>query len=136
MPNQHLTSVQWTAEHWTTDLYQAIDAKDTRRFLSFLTDDARFRYANHPPAIGHTAIGAAVDGFFASIRSSHHDILNNWEPPGHLVSQGMVSYTRLDGGTVTLPFVNVFTMRDKMIQDYQIYVDATPLYAPAALTTS
>ncbi|MEO8345458.1 MAG: nuclear transport factor 2 family protein [Betaproteobacteria bacterium] len=126
MPGTYLTTA-----HWTAELYQAIDSKDTRRFLSFLTDDARFQYGNHTPAIGSVAIGTAVDGFFSSIRASHHDILNNWEPQGHLISQGMVSYTRLDGGTVTLPFVNVFAMRDKLVRDYMIYVDATPLYAPA-----
>jgi SnoaL-like domain len=130
MPNTNLTTA-----HWTAELYQAIDAKNTQRFLTFLTDDAQFRFGNHPPAIGPAAIGAAVDGFFASIRSSHHDILNNWEPQGHLISQGRVSYTRLDGGTVTLPFVNVFAMRDKLVQDYQIYIDATPLYAPATAIT-
>jgi hypothetical protein len=118
--------------HWTAPLYQAIDAKDSRRFLSFLTENAQFRFGNNPPAIGHAAIGAAVDGFFASIRSSRHDILNNWAPPGHLVSQGMVTYIRHDGGTLTLPFVNVFNMGGNLVQDYLIYIDATPLYAPAA----
>ena len=118
--------------HWTTDLYKAIDAKDTRRFLSFLTETAQFRYGNYPPAVGHAAIGAAVDGFFASIRSSRHDILNNWEPPGHLVSQGLVTYIRLDGRSVTVPFVNVFNMSGQLVQDYLIYIDNTPLYAPAA----
>ena len=70
--------------------------------------------------------------FFASIHSSHHDILNNWEPAGHLVSQGMVTYTRLDGRKVTVPFVNIFNMQGKLVQDYLIYIDNTPLYAPAA----
>jgi ketosteroid isomerase-like protein len=118
--------------HWTDELYKAIDAKDTKRFLSYLTEDAQFRFANHPPAVGQAAIGAAVDGFFASIRGSRHAILHNWEPPGHLVSQGMVTYTRHDGSNLTLPFVNVFNMRGHLIQDYLIYIDATPLYAPAA----
>ena len=49
-----------------------------------------------------------------------------------LVSQGVVTYTRLDGGKVTVPFVNVFSMQGKLVQDYLIYVDNTPLYAPAA----
>jgi len=118
--------------HWTADLYKAIDAKDTKRFLSYLTENAQFRFGNYPPAVGRAAIVAAVDGFFASIHSSHHDILNNWEPAGHLVSQGMVTYTRLDGRKVTVPFVNVFNMQGKLVQDYLIYIDNTPLYAPAA----
>lgn len=118
--------------HWTAALYQAIDAKDTRRFLSYLTEDATFRFGNNPPAVGQGAIGAAVDGFFASIRSSRHDILHNWEPPGHLVSQGTVTYVRHDGRSLALPFVNVFNMRGRLVHDYLIYIDATPLYAPAA----
>ena len=118
--------------HWTVELYKAIDAKDTRRFLSFLTENAQFRFGNYPPAVGHAAIGAAVDAFFASIRSSRHDILNNWEPQGHLVSQGIVTYVRQDGRSVTVPFVNVFNMRGNLVQDYLIYIDNTPLYAAAA----
>jgi ketosteroid isomerase-like protein len=116
---------------WTPGLFESIDAKDTPRFLSFLTDGAQFRYANNPPAKGKTAIGAAVDGFFASIRASRHDIANTWAPPGHVVCQGDVTYTRHDGSSLTLPFVNVFTMNGDLIQDYLIYIDATPLYAPA-----
>lgn len=117
--------------HWTDALYNAIDGKDTPRFLSFLTETAQFRFANNPPVVGHAAIGAAVDGFFASIGGSRHEILNNWEPQGHLVSQGLVTYTRQNGSTLTLPFVNVFAIRGKLVQDYFIYIDATPLYAPA-----
>jgi len=44
----------------------------------------------------------------------------------------MVTYTRHDGTNLTLPFVNVFAMRGDLIQDYLIYIDATPLYAPPA----
>ena len=43
-----------------------------------------------------------------------------------------MTYVRLDGRSVTVPFVNVFAMRGNLVQDYLIYIDNTPLYAPAA----
>jgi ribosome-associated toxin RatA of RatAB toxin-antitoxin module len=117
---------------WTTELFESIDGKNTPRFLSFLTVDAQFRFANNPPAIGAAAIGAAVDGFLASIRASRHEIHNVWATTGHVICQGTVTYTRHDGSSLALPFVNVFAMSGNLIQDYLIYIDATPLYAHGA----
>jgi len=115
---------------WMSAVLASVDAMDTPRFLSFLTEDAAFRFANAPAAAGREAVGAMVSGFFASIKACRHEIRNAWAPPGHAVCQGLVTYTRHDGGLLTLPFVNVFVMRQGRIADYQIYIDATPLYAP------
>ena len=114
---------------WTTALFASIDAKDTPRFLTFLTDDAAFQFANAPAAVGKPAIGAAVDGFFGTIRASRHDIARTWAQPEHVICQGSVTYTRHDGGTITLPFANILGMRGGLIDDYRIYIDATPLFA-------
>ncbi len=114
---------------WSTSLFASIDAKDTPRFLSFLAENAEFRFANAPPAVGKAAIGAAVDNFFAAIRGSRHDIARSWMQPGHYICQGTVTYTRHDGREVTVPFANVLGMRDGLIDDYRIYIDATPLFA-------
>lgn len=114
---------------WIPALFSNIDAKDTARFLDFLTDDAEFRFGNAPAVVGKPAIGAAVDGFFASIRGSRHDLVRSWAPQGHCICQGSVSYARLDGSSVTVPFVNVLGMRDSLINDYRIYIDLSPLYA-------
>ena len=97
-------------------------------FLSFLTGDAAFHFANAPAAIGTAAIGDAVNGFFASINACSHEIDNAWAPPSHAICQGNVCYTRLDGSTLTLAFVNIFIMRQGKICDYRIYVDASELY--------
>ena len=55
-----------TPLEWTPTLFASIDAKDTSRFLSFLSDDASFRFANLPAAVGQDAIRQAVNGFLAS----------------------------------------------------------------------
>ena len=114
---------------WWRGLCERIDAKDTRAFVSYLTADAEFRFANGPSAIGHDAIGAAVDGFWASIRGSRHEIHRVWGDDASGVCEGTCTYTRLDGSTVTIPFVDVLYFRDGLAEKYYIYMDAAPLWA-------
>lgn len=114
------------------DLFRAVDTKDTQRFLGFLTPDATFRFGNGPTVSGRTAIGEAVARFFASIHALDHRLLATWKDTDSLVCQGDVTYTRHDGSAVTLPFVNLFRLRDSLIREYLIYIDATPLFAPQA----
>ena len=118
-----------TPTEWTPALFASIDAKDTSRFLSFLSDDASFRFANLPAAVGLDAIRAAVDGFFAGIARSRHDVSNVWTPAGTVICEGQVTYTRLDGGVLSVPFVNVFGMAGALIRVYSIYVDASALFS-------
>jgi hypothetical protein len=40
-----------------------------------------------------------------------------------------VTYTRLDGSTLTVPFANVFVLKGAEIQSYRIYIDNSPLFA-------
>jgi len=51
------------------DLFRSIDAKDSARFVRFLTPDATFRFGNAPAIAGHAAIEQAVAGFFASLKA-------------------------------------------------------------------
>jgi hypothetical protein len=50
------------------DLFAAIDAKDTERFLGFLTDEASFRFGSAQAVQGREAIHRAVDGLPALYR--------------------------------------------------------------------
>ena len=117
------------AKQWWTDLLASIDGKDTARFLSFLAEDAEFRFGNGPSTVGHAAIGAAVSGFFGTIARSRHELLGTWDGPDSAVAEGTVTYTRLDGSTLTLPFVDVLYFRDGKIGRYLIYIDVNPLFA-------
>ncbi len=113
---------------WVNQLFQSIDAMDTNRFLSFINNDAQFRFGNAPPVVGKEAIGQAVDGFFASIKAIEHRLLDTWTHPDAVICQGEVTYTRHDNSHVTLPFVNVFGMKGNLVKDYLIYMDINPLY--------
>ena len=47
-------------QDWLEPLFASIDARDTPRFLTFLTEDAVFRYGSGAPVVGRASIGAAV----------------------------------------------------------------------------
>lgn len=115
--------------NWTPVLFACIDAKDTDGFLSYLCDDATFRFANQPPSVGHLAIGAAVAGFFAAIGACRHEVTNVWTPGDAVICQGQVTYTRHDGSVLSVPFVNVLAMAGELIREYSIYVDASALFS-------
>lgn len=118
------------ATQWTHDLFRAIDRMDSPAFAGFLAEDAVFRFGNMPEVKGRGAITTAVEQFFSSIRGLRHRILHAWEQGSHVIVQGEVTYTRKDGKIVTVPFANIFWTVDGKVQEYLIYVDVSPLFAP------
>jgi ketosteroid isomerase-like protein len=110
-------------------LHDAIDAMNADAFCAWLTPDALFRFGNHPPVVGQAAIHAAVTGFWGTIEASRHHLVRLWSDGDDVAVQGEVTYTRKDGGRLTLPFVNVFRLRDGRICEYRIHIDNAPLYA-------
>jgi ketosteroid isomerase-like protein len=111
-------------------LFKTIDQMDAEEFASFFTENGTFRFGNAEPVAGRKAIQEAVGGFFASIAGLHHQGNQTWDAADDIaVTEGLVIYTRHDGGTVDVPFVNVYRLEDGLIRDYRIYVDITPLYA-------
>jgi hypothetical protein len=111
------------------ELFRTIDLMDSYKFVSFLTDDARFFFGNAPAVTGRENIKEAVSQFFKSVKSLSHKNLNLWINSDSVIYQGEVTYTRHDGSRLTLPFVNVFGMDGDKIKDYRIYIDINPLYA-------
>ena len=118
------------AAEWLPALFGAIDSADASNFCAYLTNDATFRFGNAPPVQGRAAIEQAVTQFFASIRSSRHQLGRVWPAPEAVAVEGSVTYTRLDGTEITLPFVDTLVLRGDRIAEYYIYIDITPLYAP------
>ena len=120
-----------TPAKWISELFRCIDANDTEEFLSYLTHAALFRFGNAPAVQGQAAIRAAIEGFFASIKRSRHELCGHRACGDTVICQGEVTYTRRDAGQVTLPFVNIFAIEGERIKQYLIYIDISPLYAPA-----
>jgi hypothetical protein len=114
---------------WLAGLFQAIDAKDAERFVSYLAEDGTFVFGNAPAAAGRPAIRDMVAGFFGSIRGLSHQVLDVAEAKGAVWSRGIVTYVRHDGTTLIVPFCNHFEMHGDKVKHYRIYVDASKLYA-------
>lgn len=119
-----------TDSQWMNRLFAAIDGKDTDAFVGFLTEDAVFAFGNAPPVSGKAAIRELLVGFFASIRALRHEVTDAWTLPEVAIAIGQVTYTRLDGSSLSVPFADVLKMRQGLVTQYLIYVDASRLYAP------
>jgi len=110
-------------------LFASIDAMDTESFLSFIREDATFRFGSSPAVQGRAAIRAAVEGFFSSFAALQHVVQRQVAEGNAVVCEGEVTYTRHDGSTITLPFANVFEVSGSLISLYRIYIDIGPLFA-------
>jgi len=110
-------------------MFAAIDAKDTTAFLGYLAEDAVFRFGSAPPVQGHAAIAAAVGGFFDTIAGCTHVVEQSIAQGDTLVCEGLVTYRRLDGSEVSLPFTDVLEYAGDRIRQYKIYIDIAPLFA-------
>lgn len=118
-------------QQWITDLGKAIDSKDAVKFGSYISKDGTFKFGNQDIVEGIDGIVAYVSAFFNMIDSSKHDTVAIHQSSNSIIWQGRVEYTRLDKKIVTVDFCNVFNMdKDmKLIKDYIIYIDNTPLFA-------
>ncbi|MFO1283205.1 MAG: nuclear transport factor 2 family protein [Burkholderiales bacterium] len=111
-------------------LFRAIDARDADAFAAFLAPDGAFRYGSAPVVRGRAAARAAVAAFFDSIAGLGHRIVARWDTAEGVVCEGEVTYTLADARRVTLPFVNVLRLSGRLVDDYRIYIDPSPLVTP------
>lgn len=116
-----------TTPSWIGDLLASIDRMDADKFVSFITDDAKFRYGSSPSVAGKAAIREYVAQFFGMFQELRHRLVDSWIHPDTVFVQGDVTYTTRDGSEMTLPFLNCFKMRGDKVQEYLIYIDPTPL---------
>jgi len=117
------------ASELTGGLFAAIDSKDAKAFVGYLTDDAVFRFGSAPAVRGKASVQAAVDGFFGTIAGCSHNVQKTLGNGSTLVCEGEVTYRRQNGSEITLPFTDVFEYDGELIAQYKIYMDITPLYA-------
>jgi ketosteroid isomerase-like protein len=123
-------AAMWTPNRdWWDELLLAVDSGDAGRFVSFLTPDASFRFANADCVVGSEAIEVMVAEFFAAIASSRHELIQCWGVAPSVACEGTVTYTRRDGSLLRVPFVNAFDLHGRKIASYRIYIDNSALFA-------
>lgn len=111
-------------------VFAAVDAMKADALVELFAEDGRFVFGNNDPLHGHTAIAAGLEGFFASIQGLRHELVHEWNVQADTIVESRVTYTRLDGSTVTVPGVSIWHLGDDgLITDYRVFVDLAPLYA-------
>jgi ketosteroid isomerase-like protein len=112
-----------------SQLFDDIDSMEPERFTAHLADDVVMRFGNAEPIHGRDAAHEAWAGFCDGIDGVSHSLVEQWQSEAGTVVEADVTYTRKDGGTVTVPVVTIYRERDGDIADYRIFVDLAPLFA-------
>jgi hypothetical protein len=99
-------------------------------FLTYLTDDAEYRFGNYPAAVGKAAVEATIKASHLDhIKGITFGIQNIWEIDDAVVCELEITYTRLDDSTLVLPCLDVFRMTGDKVRAMLVYMDASPLFA-------
>jgi SnoaL-like domain len=112
------------------DLFADIDSMQPDRFAQHLSAHATMRFGNAPPVHGRDAIRDAWASFCETVDGVQHDVVEQWEAADATIVEANVTYTRKDQSVVTVPVVTIYRAGDELIDDYRIFIDLAPLFAP------
>jgi uncharacterized protein (TIGR02246 family) len=120
---------------WARELYgEAVDHKDAAGFAAVFTESGKLRFGNNEPLIGRQQIEAAITQFFQAMAALEHEFVAISCNGDTAFLEAKVTYTRHDGGIVTVPAMTVFVFEESVAElrarECRIYVDLTPLFAP------
>ena len=116
-------------DNFVKDLFATVDNMDGASLAGMMTPNGLFRFANIPGVQGREAIIAFLENFFQSIKAIKHDQLEDWTIGDTRFATGRVTYTRHDDTALSVPFANILRMKDGLIDEYLIFVDASALYS-------
>jgi hypothetical protein len=112
-------------------VFRAVDSLDPAAIVPLLAEDARMRFGNADPFVGHEAIIAGATAFFGAIRKIRHSVHTVWTVGADTIAETDVTYTRHDGKDVTIPVVSIWRVDvDDRIEDYRVFYDVSPVFAP------
>ena len=101
------------------------------RALTYFNEGAYYRFGNYPPAIGKKAIEQATKAsHLDQIKGIKFEIEDIWERGDSVICKMQIHYTRIDDSVLTLPCTDVFLLKDGLVQEMKVYMDANPLFAP------
>ena len=110
-------------------LFEDIDSMDPDRYARHLSANVVMRFGNSDPVVGRVSVRDAWAGFCADLRGVRHDLVERWEAGPTTIVEALVTYTRTDDGTVTVPVVTIYRADGVLIDDYRIFIDLAPLFA-------
>jgi len=110
-------------------LFEDIDSMEADRFARHLSDDVSFRFGNSDPVTGRDAVRDTWGGFCDAIAGVSHELVEQWNNGPATIVEAVVTYTRKDNSTISLPVVTIYRAQGELIEDYRIFMDVAPLFA-------
>lgn len=117
-----------STDNFIKNMYRVVDAMEGAKLAEMMTENGIFRFANIPAVEGREAIAAFLDNFYQSIKKIEHSRLEDWQVEDTRFATGIVTYTRYNDTTLSVPFSVILKMQGDLIHEYLIFVDTSELY--------
>lgn len=128
------TIVPTPGSHFDADYVRAyfreVDAMRPEGLTLWYAPTGSFRFANSDPVVGHSAIAATLNAFYATVTSMHHRELGLWVDGDSGVFEAEVTFETKDARTIRLPAVSILRVDNGFVQDFRFVMDAGPLASP------
>jgi ketosteroid isomerase-like protein len=103
---------------------------DGQEYLSFFAPDAVYRAGNYDPVVGVEGIIQFSAPMIQAFSGVVHDVQNAWEVEKDVVvAELLVTYTRKDGKSTTIPCLDVLRFQDGKVKSLYAYLDFAPAFA-------
>src|SRR3954451_23567945 len=109
-------------------LFVDIDSMDPDALAAHLGEDVRFIFGNSEPVIGRVNVRETWAAFCDAIAGVSHEVIEQWNNEPAVVVESIVTYTRKDASTISLPVVTIYRGKGELIDDYRIFMDVAPLF--------
>ena len=110
-------------------LFEDIDSMVPEAFAKHLSEEVSFVFGNSEPVVGRENVRETWAGFCDAIAGVSHTVLEQWVSGPVTIVESLVTYTRKDESTVSLPVVTIYRGEGELIDDYRIFMDVQPLFA-------
>lgn len=119
------------ADHsWVHELFAKFDQGDIEGWAAYLSEDASFRIGSGVPVSGPQGAKQVIHAILSMARNLRHDLIDVWQTPQGVVVRGELSMNRIkDGRRITVPFCNVFDVKEQRIQRYLAHLDPSPIFS-------
>jgi limonene-1,2-epoxide hydrolase len=109
-------------------LFDDIDSMVPEAFAKHLSEEVSFVFGNSEPVIGRENVRETWANFCAAIHGVSHAVVEQWVSGPVTIAEALVTYTRKDDSTVSLPVVTIYRGEGDLIEDYRIFMDVNPLF--------
>ncbi|CAN5399572.1 hypothetical protein BH09BAC3_BH09BAC3_37390 [soil metagenome] len=101
---------------------------DAKGFGDLYNKDATFQLGAMPIIVGNKNIEGFVAQFFSmGFKTISHEFKQVWDLDENLIFEAVATFHKLDGSHIRIPYVNVHTYANNLVQSTKIFMDSKPL---------